>query len=276
MPTAMRPMSFYETITAAVNDVMRHGFDSEERVRRWMDLIRAAADRSLRSPQQLESVLNAYLGTLYDRLVVRGGMFKRHPGVSRFQVQRLTPQMRAELDRRVLASANLIKLNRTAAIESCGQRFIAWSTSIPAGGSKAPDRVKVKTQVRKSMAALPFEERRVLIDQGHKFTAALDKIVAASNGAIAATWHSHWRQANYNYRPDHKERDGKVYLVRDGWAYAKGLVKPGKDGFLDDITQAGEEVFCRCWCSYVYALREMPAAMLTARGKTALEAVRVA
>ena len=173
-----------------------------------------------------------------------------------------------------MASAQLIKLNRTAAIEKTLQRFSGWSTSIPKGGSDVVDKLKVKGDIRKSLAQLPFEERRVLVDQGHKFTASLSEILATNSNALAGEWHSHWKQLNYNYRPDHKERDRKVYVVRDNWALKAGLMKAGAVGYTDDITRPGEEVFCRCFYRWIYNLRDLPPEMLTLKGSKELERVR--
>jgi hypothetical protein len=47
-------------------------------------------------------------------------------------------------------------------------------------------------------------------------------------------------------------------------------VKPGPNGYTDAITQPGEEVFCRCFYEYIYALRDMPDDMITAKGKAKL------
>ena len=126
------------------------------------------------------------------------------------------------------------------------------------------------------VASTEIIERRVLTDQGHKLNAALSDVLAKNSGAIAATWHSHWRQAGYDYRPDHKDRDGKFYLIRDSWAHKAGLVKAGSAGFFDDITQPGEEVYCRCTAVYVTALRGLPPEMLTEKGKAELDRVRAA
>lgn len=270
-----RRRSFYETITAAVADVAAHGYDGEARIRFWMDQIQRAAEADMVPEHVMRSSLNASIGAIYERLVNKGELTKRHPGISRFTLERIKPRLRNELDRRIMASANLIKLNRRAAIEKTLQRFSGWSTSIAPGGSKAVDKNEVKDNVRKSMAALPFEERRVLIDQGHKFTSELNNIVAVDGGALAAVWHSHFRQPGYDYREDHKERDGVVYAVRGNWAMAKGLMKRGPNGYTDEITKPAEEVFCRCWYTYLYSLRGLPPDMLTVAGAKELERVRV-
>jgi len=267
---------FQEVLTAAIEDIMAHGFESQERVQRWTRALRESASESAMhvSEGDLDRMLREELARTYKRLVDQGGVLKFNPGVERFTVDRLKPAMRAELDRRIMASADLIKLNRKQAIDKTLQRFHGWSTSIPPGGVSAEKKSKVKATVRKSLASLPFEERRVLIDQGHKLTAAISETVAADGGAIAGRWRSHWRQAGYDYREDHKERDEEVYLVRDSWAHQRGLVKRGKNPFYDDIDAVGQLPFCRCYMVWLYNLRDLPADMLTAKGKDALSEAR--
>ncbi len=269
-----KPETYYEVLTAAINDLTANGYDSAERIAFWSAKIREAAERQMGAPHVMEQMLRETLAAVHKRLIERGEIAKFHPGVARFTIDRLRPQIRAELDRRILAAADLIKINRTNAIEKTLQRFQGWSTSIPKGGSDAVNKAKTKTALRKAMAQLPFEERRVLIDQGHKLTASISNVIATDGGAIALIWRSHWRQAGYDYRPDHKERDGKVYLLRDSWAKAAGLVKQGPAGYYDEITAVGEEVYCRCNAVYLYALRELPAEMITPKGAAELERVR--
>ena len=176
-----------------------------------------------------------------------------------------------------MASAQLIKLNRQQSIAKTLQRFSGWATSIPAGGSKAVDKPEVRDDLKKALRSLPYEERRVAIDQGHKLVATINDLVAVEGGAIAGEWHSNFRQPGYDARPDHKERDGGVYLIRGNWASAQGLVKPGPAGWSDSITQPAEEPFCRCQFHYIYSLRRLPEGMLTAKGRAALQtAQRVA
>jgi len=269
-------VTFYETVTAAIRDFATHGFDSADRLTKWQELLRKSAEQAGASSSRMEAMLNDALKAIYRRLVERGGILQRHPGVQRWTLAKFAPRLRAELDRRIMASSQLIRLNRQQAIEQTIRRFSGWASSVPAGGSKTTDKGEVKEDVRKALASLPFVERRVLIDQGHKFTASLNNILAVDGGAIAARWFSHWRQVNYDYRPDHKERDGQVYLVRNNWAQTRGLIKVGPAGYTDQITQPGEEVFCRCSYTYIYNLRDMPDEMLTAKGREELERVRVA
>ncbi len=267
---------FYEVLSAAINDIAEHGFDQAGRLEYWTAQLRSAAERSTTPLWRMDEMLRHGLGAIYRRLVERDGVARYHPGVARFTLQRIAPRLRAELDRRILASANLIKLNRQQAIDKTLSRFAGWSTSIPAGGSDATSRRETGKEIRKSLAQLPFEERRVLVDQGHKLTASINAVVAQEGGAIALTWRSNWRQAGYDYREDHKERDGKIYAIRGSWAQQQGLIKPGAAGYYDDITAVGEEIFCRCFAEYIYSLRSIPADMLTKKGAEALAAARSA
>jgi hypothetical protein len=262
-------MTFYETVTAAIADITQHGYDSQARIDGWVARIKAAALESLTPPDVLEAALRGTLAGVYHRMIEREGIFKLHPGVSKFTLERVKPQLRAELNRRMMASANLIKLNRQAMIEKTTQRFQGWATSVPPGGSRAVDKADVKTNIRKALAQLPFEERRVAIDQGHKLASDINNIVAVDGGAIAAEWRSHWRQPGYDYREDHKERDRLIYTIRGNWALAKGLMKAGPAGYTDSITRPGEEVYCRCNYVYFYALQDLPEEMLTIKGRQA-------
>jgi hypothetical protein len=265
--------SFYEVLSAAIRDVSEHGFDTPGRLAFWSEQLRLAAERSATSLYKMEKMLRAGLGAIYRRLVEQGGAVRYHPGVDRFKLQQIAPRLRAELDRRLFASANLIKLNREQAIAKMLQRFQGWSTSIPAGGSEATSRRETNKEIRKALARLPFEERRVLIDQGHKLVASINAVVAQEGNAIALVWHSHWRQSGYDFRQDHKERDGLVYALRGSWAVERGLMRAGDAGYYDDVTAVGEEVFCRCWAQYVYSLRNLPVDMLTKKGADELARV---
>lgn len=265
--------SYYDVISEAIDDLAEHGFSSVERVAYWERRIKEAAEASFVAAATMEQMLRDALAATYRRLVEGGRIAKYHPGVARWTVEKVRPALRAELDRRIAASANLIRLNRRKQIEATLQRFSGWATSIPAGGSDQTRKREEKMRVRKPLASLPFEERRVLTDQGHKLISSLNEIVAADGGAIGGFWRSNYRQPGYDYREDHKDRDGKFYTLPDSWAYKAGLVKKGED-HVDAITRPAEEPFCRCFYRYAYSLRDVPEQYLTAKGKAMLEAGR--
>ena len=267
--------SFYDVLTRAVEYFSEHGFTSAEQLAYWQDQLRRAAERSMAPTSAQQHMLRQALRAIFRRLVERGEVLKWHRGVERYTLARVAPQLRAELARRILASADLIKLNREAVIQKTLQRFSGWATSIPAGGSEVVRKQKTKDAIRTGLGGLAFEERRVLIDQGHKLTAAISQTVAVGAGAIAGTWRSHYKQPGYDYREDHKERDGNIYTLRGNWALEKGLMKPGPAGYYEDVTAVGEEVFCRCWMVWTYHLRSLPSEMVTAKGKSELERVKI-
>ena len=276
--------SFYDVLTAAISEFADTGFVSAERLAYWQEALKRAAEATMGPIHDMDEMLRRSMRALYARLVEQNGILRYHPGVARWTIQKLKPQLHLELDKRILASADLIKLNRSQSIAQTLRRFSGWSTSIPAGGAAEADKAKIKAEIRKPLARLPFEERRVLTDQGHKFIAGLNDIVATDSGAIAAGWISHFRQANYDYREDHKERDSEflkrsgkpsLYAIRDSWAIKAGLINKGA-GYTDEMTQPAEECFCRCAYRYFYALRSLPDSMLTAKGRAELARTKVA
>ena len=263
-------MTFYELITAAIADIERYGYDSQNRIDDWLDKIAESARESMTSTAVLEDELRRAFTSTYDRMVGSGRILKNHSGLSAYRLNMIKPKLHAELQRRIMSSSNLIKLNRSEMMNRTMQRFSGWATSVPPGGSKVTDTMEVKNSVSKALKNLPFTERRVMIDQGHKFVSELNRIVARDGGAIAGRWRSHYRQAGYNYRPDHKERDGLVYAIRGNWAIEQGLMNKG-ESYTDEITAAGEEVFCRCQMIYIYGLGKLPINMLTSKGEAELK-----
>jgi hypothetical protein len=266
--------SFYDVLSAAVNDMAENGFDSAERVAMWQERIRKAAEATMQPAEVMDRMLKDAYRQMFQKMVDRGQALKLHPGLERFVLERLRPRIWAELEKRIAASADLIRLNREQEIAATQRRFAGWASSIPSGGSDQVKKGEEKTRIRKQLAGLPFIERRVLIDQGAKLQSAISELVAVDGGAIGAFWHSHWRQPNYDYREDHKERDGIFYLVRDSWAWEKGFLKKSGAAFTDQITKPAEEPFCRCYYKYVYNLRSVPKEYLTKKGEEALAAAR--
>lgn len=263
--------TFAQVISAAIAHFAERGYTSAEDLDMWLSRIRTAAERDAIPSHQVETNLRASLEAIYKREIERGGFRRFHPGIGRFTLDRVKPKLRAELDRRIRASASLIKLNRVEAVDTTLRRFAGWVSTIPLGGSRAVERRAERRLLRKELASLPFIERRVAIDQGTKFAAALSDILAKDGGALAFRWHQNFTQ---HPRSTHRERDGKIYLIRSSWAHKAGLVKPGKVGYSDEITKPGEEVYCRCTAEYLYALRDLPDDMITRHGHAELARVR--
>jgi hypothetical protein len=257
--------SFSQVVAAAISDISEHGFDTETRLQMWVQRILQAAHLSMASASSVENTLRRALTAKYNQLITPGAARRYHRGMDRFTLQRVAPAARAELDRRILASVQLIKLNREEAMAKTIRRFSGWATSIPVGGADVAKREEAK-EVKKALGSLPFETRRCIIDQNSKMVASINAIIAKNGGAIAGKW-EHVHQAGYDGRPEHIARDQHIYLLRPTWATERGLVKPNKDGWYDGIDAVGEKIYCRCWLTYIYRLSELPDDMITAKGQ---------
>jgi len=271
MPNPDGTPTYNEVLTEAVAYVTENGYQSEEAIAYWAEQLRVAAERSMKSMAEIDQMVRDSMYAVFRKQVDMAGVLKYNPGVTIYRLEQIKPELRAELDRRIAASVDLIRVNRPQAIEKTMQRFRGWATSVPAGGSRIVKKNDEKANLKKALASLPFEERRVVIDQSQKLFAAINTTVAVNGGAIGGLWRSHVHQRGYNGRPDHNEREGEFYLVRDSWAHKAGLVKPGKNGYTDEIEQPAELPFCKCSYQYVFSLRSIPAECLTEKGKKALE-----
>ena len=260
---------FRDVLNQAVSEFANYGYDSPERLEYWLGRLRAAIEAEMMPESAVDLKLRQTMTAMFDRLR-RTGHKRYHHGLPHYVLDRVGPRLTGILQSRILASADLIRINRKQAVEKTLQRFAGLATSIPAGGSKTLDKREAKEKIGKSLHQMSFEERRVVIDQGHKMIAAVNQTIAEDGGAIAVIWHSHWRQAGYDYRPDHKERDEKAYMLRGNWAAKSGLVKSGPAGYYDKITAVAQEPFCRCYGEYVYTLQDLPREMLTKKGLAAI------
>jgi hypothetical protein len=270
-----RLTSFYSVITEAIEDILEHGFDSQQRVDEWVAKIAHAAASALIPADRLDEYVRQMLISVFNRTTKPSKLARIHPGVGEFTIERIRPQLRAELDRRIMASAKLIKLNRQEAISNTLRRFSGWASSVPAGGTEVAKRVQVKTEVRRGISGLSFIERRCIIDQSMKLVAAVNQIIAEDAGAIALIWH-HVDEGPpaYDARPKHVARDGKIFVLRDNWALKAGLMKLAGRQYYDQVTAVAEEIGCRCWTESLLTLRDLPADMLTEKGRTELAEAR--
>jgi hypothetical protein len=273
---------FKRVIREAVAFFSKRGYTSQHDLDTWARRLEDSARSSLVSPAVAAELVARHLSSVYGRF-----MRKIPAQLKRLQVKvgaRMTPElffrrvetlpqlamrMRNELDRRIAASADLIRIRREEAIDATLRRFKGWASSVPPGGTPAPQKPE-KELLAKEFRQVRYEVNRLNIDQGTKLNASLAAVYAEGTGAIAGRWRSNWRQAGYDYRVDHKERDNKIYTLRDNWAEKAGLMKPGPAGYTDEITQPAEEVYCQCYYVYIHNLTSLPPDMLTAKGKRAL------
>ena len=50
----------------------------------------------------------------------------------------------------------------------------------------------------------------------------------------------------------------------------------GSEPYYDEVDGCGEAVYCRCYATYLYALRDLPSDMLTNKGRAELARVKIA
>ena len=105
-------MTFNEALTAAVNSFTLEGFDDPLRLTHWLKRLRETAQAEMPTPKVIESRTKQALESVYKRAISPAAVKRTHREIPRFTVERIKPELRAELTRRVLASADLIKLNR--------------------------------------------------------------------------------------------------------------------------------------------------------------------
>lgn len=262
-----REESVNDVLRLAIAEFAETGFVSKDRLELWLTRLRAALERELGSLSAIDASVRQTLGASFSRLIERGGVARYVPGVSRYTLEMVNPQLRAELDRRIMASADLIKLHRGEAVDRTVRRLSGWATSIPPGGAAEANRRETRSAIVRDVVKYRFERRRVDIDQSHKLIANVSHIVAVDGGAIAGIWHDHGEHdKSYNARKEHLARAGKYYVVRGSWAHKEGLINKG-DGFLDEFEGAGQLPLCRCWVQYITSPRRLPDSMLTKKGR---------
>lgn len=264
-----RKKSFRETLSEIMKRFSAGGI-GDTYMQSILAIIRNEISRALPDDDSVKQTVRESLTKVFENVTNPRKLSANVPGVKEYTIAMVKPELRKLLDQKILQSVNLITLRRDEAVERTLARFQGWTTSIPPTGATKESIAEAKENILKSTARERFEWRRVTIDQGHKLSANVEAVVALQNGAIAAEWRSHWRDASYNARPDHKARDKKIYAIRGNDALRAGLMKRGKNGYWEDMTQPAEEPYCRCWARYINNLNDLPDDMLTEKGRKAL------
>lgn len=253
-------------------EALRHfaeaGYSSPAELQEWTDRLHAALESEMPSDAESKQILSDILGSVYAR-DFNSGIAKRVPGVSRYTLERIAPYLRAELDKRIFAGVDLIKLQKRSATEKTLQRFAGWTSSVPPGGLPPDTSMRdAAREIGMPVAQLKYERRRLAIDAGQKLIAAVASIVAENEGAIAAIWHDRGADdGSYDARPEHLKRSGKLFLIKDSWAIADGLIRRGAAPYTDSIEQPAYFVYCSCWYEYITSPHRIPEEMLTSKGR---------
>jgi hypothetical protein len=264
--------SFRTLLIEALRDFAKRGYRSEGDLQEWLLRLHEALDRELFIDEPTRVALAAALERVFNREVTRGHVGERVSTVGRYTLERLAPELRAELDRRIFAGVDLIRLNRVAAQQKTLQRFAGWVSSIPAAGAGKVNVRDVAREIQKPVKQLKYEARRVAIDQGHKLSAAIAHVAASEARAIGAVWHDRGEfDHGYDARPEHLARSGQLFLLRGSWALNDGLIRKGGLHYSDEVEQPAMLPFCSCFWEYVVTPRDLPADLLTEKGRLWLQ-----
>ena len=258
---------FRALLTEGLKRFAAEGPPSDVELAVWLERLQRELEIEMPTDDESRKALRDVLEVIYARDVERGGLAKRVPGVDKYTIAQVAPRLRAELDRRIFAAADLIRINKAQRKAQTLQRFAGWITSIPIGGSNETDFRSAAREIAKPISQVKYEARRVAIDQAAKLSAAIAHVVAQQNGAIAAIWHDRGEHdRGYDARPEHLKRSGQLFLVRDSWAMNDGLIRRGGP-YYDDTEGVATLPYCSCWAEWISAPQRLPEDLLTAKGR---------
>lgn len=272
----MNQPRFRTLLLEALREFADYGYTSETDLQDWLMRLQFTLEREMPTDRATLKAISTTLEAIFNR-EIRTGIERRVPGVERYTIDQVAPELRAELSRRIYAAADLIRINKAAAMAKTLQRFSGWASSVPqsAANSRKPLQTRdIATEILKPIKQLRFEHRRVAIDQGAKLSAAVSHVVAMGQGAIACVWHDRGeKDRSYDARPAHLARSGKLFLVRDSWAMDGGLIRRGALPYYDDLEDPAAQLpFCSCYVTWIVSPREMPDTTLTRKGREWLKA----
>lgn len=272
-PKKTRAPKLSKVIGATVDRVAEKGVKNKTQIEKEMSLLIKNFKSAVNTDKKIEEQTAKILRGVYRRATKSEEVHKNVPWVKKFTIENVEHKLRPELNKRIYASINLIKLNRDESIRKAQQRAAGWLSSVPDGGTSESNAElkKVIEHIKAPIEKNTFEERRVAIDQGHKLVAAVNDIIADDAGAIGGFWHSNFRRTGYNAREDHKEMDGHFYFFKKSWPVKKGYVLVSKIKFIEDTVRPAQEPYCSCSYYYVNTLSEVPDEYLSDAGRKFLE-----
>ena len=262
-------MTFFQVLTLAIADMVSHGFDSASRVEHWIFEIKKSLKTQVLPPRDLEQMVYRALTNTFERTLRthRG----RHALTNKVIVSQMTPQLRTEMNKRMMATMQLLQASRDETLAKVVRNFTGWATSIPEGGTAQAKQREEKARIRRILTRIPNQEKRIILDQSYKLKTAMDDLIAKESGAIAAKWYDRGEHdITYDARKLHLDRSGTIFTIRNSWAHQQGLIK-APNGYTDDFEMVGEFPFCKCHYEYFYRIEDLPKQFLTVTAKNVLK-----
>jgi hypothetical protein len=262
-------------INAAINELLKKGSASAI-IKSWRDELERVLDEAATSPADASDSVQRYYQNYLDRIIeVRGLPMHSIVSADDKQVTAITgfgmngnfelllPKMRRAFDSCVNDVKAQAEQFRQRELLDVLNTFEQWARSIPLGGTKEKSFRDEARSVRQILKAFSKWDKYYFYAKRSNFSNEINRIIAESNGAIAALWHFYDCE-----KPMHKERDKKVYLIRGNWAIEKGFIDDHEAKFTDDLPLPGND---GCMCSYCYLshVGDLPAELLTPKGKNA-------
>jgi hypothetical protein len=259
----------------------------------WLLQLRDAADNP-EAEQRLMKKVERELGAAFRNAIRRGSLNRYHFNKpENWEIERLGPELRRQLEDRVWAAQALIRGRRDVETAEALQRFTGYVTSAARAeaGFRRTQTAREAAAIAKPLMGELFETRRIMVDQVRKLQGSLNLTIAEANGAIGGIWDAE-RAIKREHRPNHLAwgEKGLFFSLKDNWAEQKGLVKrpngdcpaayigdtysvpPGKTD-EDETVAAGQCINCRCAMRFLYSLgdvEEFAPGALTKDGEKAL------
>jgi hypothetical protein len=278
-------MSFFSALRDAIRHFAEHGYANVRHVEDWAHKLRLAADAEHDHQATYERVRRGMESQFERHMRSQGVAARKRPKIEPWTRERLMPEARDELENRIHAATDLIRLNRDEAVDRTVRRFKAWVSSVPAGGRVKPDTKAAHASVGKEARDARFIERRVAIDQTAKMLANVSDIVATGNGAIGGFWDATFDIVR-DHRTNHVGWHDLWFTAKDNWALKAGYVRspngmigdrfgpPSRPKADDNTVMPARAINCRCLLRYVYDLEDVPDDILTDKGHAALRAAK--
>jgi hypothetical protein len=147
---------------------------------------------------------------------------------------------------------------------------------VPIGGTKDRAITGQVSEIKEEIRQLAKWDKLFNIYKAESFPSEVEYLFALEGKPIAAIWRYSEADEQGEYRKtySHKERDGRVYVVRDNWALAKGLMTAEPYGYIDEVSHPNQEIGCMCSLQWLYAISDLPTNMVTEKGVSELKRVR--
>ena len=262
-------MKLTDIVASAITDIAVNGYNSEVNISRWlMQIQNALRNYTANLPTARSLVERSMTASFNQHFFDKKGnptpkFLQLNRGIDAFTLQHLKPKAQSKLQERIVQNAQLIVLDRDAAVADTLKRFQGWTIG-QVSAKQLLTKVQVKEQAKliiKPIGNAPstFIPRRRIIDQNMKMCASVNDLIADDGGALAMTWHQNWsanpRDKGTSEKTNHKQFNGKTYIRRESWAVKEGLLKSGDLPYLEDLgTMPAHEVYCGCTGSYDYSL----------------------